>query len=152
MARFTLAAACAFCLLASARTLPAQTKIIPPEWLPALAPAVDSMLAALKEVNTQAEMNSLSRQITDMRDAQLFVAYVRLYERLDPKARAKLLQEQTTWLEARTKAARIAVESKGGSLAALEANDAEATLTEKRLSELRARLKTAPKKKQTADE
>ena len=124
----------------------APARILPPEWLPALSPSVDVMLEALKEANSQAEMNSLSRQIADMRDAQLFIAYVRLYERLDAKGRAKLLQEQTTWLTKRSQAAKAAVESKGGSLAPLEANDAEATLSEKRLTELRARLKAAPKK------
>ncbi len=99
------------------------------------------MLAQLKDAETQAEMNSLSRQVADMTDAQLFIAYVRLYERLGVSERKKLQEEQSRWLKQRTKAAREGVESKGGSLAALEANNAEVTLTEKRLAELRSRLK-----------
>ncbi len=80
-----------------------------------------------------------------MTDAQLFVAYIRLYEKLSAKERAKLVEEQAQWLKKRPKAAEAAVESKGGSLAPLEANNAELTYTERRLVELRARLKAAGK-------
>lgn len=119
--------------------------IIPAKWLPPLAPSIESTIEQFKEATGQSEMNSLSRHIADMRDAQLFILYVRLYERLAQKERAKLRQEQTAWLKARAKAARDAVESQGGSLAPLEANNAEVTLTEKRIVELRARLKIAEK-------
>ncbi len=91
-------------------------------------------------------MNAASRQVADMTDAQLFVAYVRLYEKLGTKERAVLVAEQTKWLKAREKAARDGVESEGGSLAPLEANNAEVTSTEKRLAALRARLKALPAK------
>jgi uncharacterized protein YecT (DUF1311 family) len=121
-----------------AKTTP---KIIPADWLPALAPSIKTALGDLKDANSQMEMNLLSRQIADMTDAQLFIAYVRLYERLPQKERDALLVEQTKWLQARVKAAQAGVESEGGSLAPLEANNAELTFTEKRLSELRARLK-----------
>lgn len=120
----------------------AQTNITPPDWLPALSPSIRTALEQLKEADTQAEMNSLSRQVAEMTDAQLFIAYVRLYEKLGTKERAALVAEQTKWLKARTKAASDAVESEGGSLAPLEANSAEVTFTEQRLAELRARLKT----------
>ncbi len=126
---------------------PKSFKIVPEDWVPALAPSIKSALAQLKEANSQAEMNSLSRQVADMTDAQLFVAYIRLYEKLSAKERAKLLEEQEQWLKKRPKAAEAAVESKGGSLAPLEANNAEVTYTERRLVELRARLKTAGKSK-----
>ena len=124
--------------------LAAQTpsKILPADWLPALSPSIKSALENLKEANSQNEMNRLSREVADMTDAQLFIAYVRLYERLGTKDRAALLVEQTKWLKARPKAAADGVESEGGSLAPLEANNAEVTYTEKRLADLRARLKT----------
>ena len=136
------------CSLLAAQPLAAQTKakIIPADWLPALAPSIRSALDQLKNANTQGEMNSLSRQIAEMTDAQLFVAYVRLYEKLGAKERAALVAEQTKWLKARVKAAKEGVESEGGSLAPLEANNAEVTLTEKRLQELRARLKASTSK------
>jgi len=124
--------------------------MIPEDWLPALSPSLTSALSQLKEAETQGEMNSLSRQIADRTDAQLFIAYVRLYERLGPSERKTLHDEQARWLTQRTKTAREGVESKGGSLAPLEANNAEVTFTEKRLSELRARLKALGGKNATA--
>ena len=124
-----------------------KTKIIPPEWVPALAPSIQSALEEMKEANSQTRMNLLSRQIADMTDAQLFIAYVRLYERLSAKEREKLVQEQTAWLKKRPKVAKAGIESEDGSLAPLEANNAELTFTERRLAELRARLKTAEKEK-----
>ncbi|MDQ2919013.1 MAG: lysozyme inhibitor LprI family protein [Verrucomicrobiota bacterium] len=126
---------------------PKSSKIIPNDWVPALAPSIKSALEQLKDANSQAEMNSLSRQVADMTDAQLFVAYIRLYEKLTSKEREKLVAEQTEWLKKRPKAAEAGVQSKGGSLAPLEANNAEVTYTERRLAELRARLKTAGKSK-----
>ncbi|MFN2475691.1 MAG: lysozyme inhibitor LprI family protein [Chthoniobacterales bacterium] len=118
--------------------------ILPEDWLPALTPSINSALGQLKKAETQSEMNARSREVADMTDAQLFIAYVRLYERLGASERKKLQAEQTRWLKQRAKAAREAVESKGGSLAPLEANNAEVTFTEKRLAELRVRLKAAP--------
>jgi uncharacterized protein YecT (DUF1311 family) len=142
-------------ILLSASVSLAQTstkKFIPADWLPALAPSIKSALEHLKEANSQAEMNRLSREVADMTDAQLFIAYVRLYEKLGKSERTALVAEQTKWLKARVKAAEEGVESEGGSLAPLEANNAEVTFTEKRLAELRARLKAASAKKKSADE
>jgi uncharacterized protein YecT (DUF1311 family) len=124
-----------------------KSRIIPDGWLPALSPSIKYALNQLRETNSQAEMNSLSRQVAEMTDAQLFIAYARLYERLTTKERAALVAEQTKWLKAREKVAREGIESTGGSLAPLEANNAEVTFTEKRLVELRARLTTAAAKK-----
>lgn len=120
-----------------------SSRIIPTDWLPALSPSIKTTLDDLRDADSQAEMNRLSRQVADMTDAQLFIAYVRLYERLSAKERTKLLEEQGAWLKKRPAVAKKGVESQGGSLAPLEANNAELTYTEKRLAELRARLKTA---------
>ena len=114
--------------------------MVPDDWYPALHPSIVSALAQLKEANSTAEMNSLSRQVADMTDAQLYIAYIRLYEKLSTKERAELLAEQTKWLKTRAKAATDGIESEGGSLAPIEANNAELTYTETRLKELRARL------------
>ncbi len=144
--RKSLSLAAALAFFAGTQPLPAQTKIIPEDWLPALSPSIKSALNQLRDANSQAEMNSLSRQVAEMTDAQLFIAYARLYERLSVKERATLVTEQTKWLKARAKAAHAGIESTGGSLAPLEANNAEVTFTEKRLVELRARLKAAQAK------
>lgn len=151
MLRRALLVATFICASAS---LNAQTKsrIVPEDWLPALAPSIKTSLDNLREANAQQEMNRLSREVADMTDAQLFIAYVRLYEKLTPKEREKLLAEQTAWLKKRPAVAKKGVESQGGSLAPLEANNAELTYTEKRLAELRARFKGVGAKKKSADE
>jgi uncharacterized protein YecT (DUF1311 family) len=148
IAAFTIALAAITPVLGQTKPAP----VIPEGWLPALAPSIEAALEQLKDANAQMEMNRLSRQIADMTDAQLFIAYVRLYEKLSQKERAALVAEQAKWLKARPKAAAAGVESGRGSLAPLEANNAEVTYTEKRLAELRARLKTASKKKPDSDE
>src|SRR4051794_18224745 len=141
-------------IICASASLNAQTKskIIPDDWLPALAPSIKTSLENLREANAQQEMNRLSREVADMTDAQLFIAYVRLYEKLSPKEREKLFAEQAAWLKKRPAAAKKGVESEGGSLAPLEANNAEVTYTEKRLTELRARFKAVGAKKKTSDE
>ena len=149
--RLLAIAACLAVLVGSAsaqskKKSEAGANIIPADWLPALAPSIKSALGDLKNANSQMEMNLLSRQIADMTDAQLFIAYVRLYERLPQKERDALVAEQAKWLRARVKAAQDGVESEGGSLAPFEANTAELTFTEKRLAELRARLKAVGSK------
>lgn len=135
-----------FILITPLRLSAEDSKIIPRAWQPDLAQAIDASSADLKDATAQMQMNAISRQIADMKDAQLFVVYVRLYERLNSQAREQLLAEQKEWLKAREKAARDGVESEGGSLAALESNSAEAEFTDKRILELGARLAALEKK------
>src|SRR4051812_2124675 len=144
----------AFLICACLFPVQAQTKskIIPGDWLPALAPSIKTALENLREANAQQEMNRLSREVADMTDAQLFIAYVRLYEKLPAKEREKLFAEQAAWLKKRPAAAKKGVESEGGSLAPLEANNAEVTYTEKRLTELRTRLKAVGAKKKSSED
>jgi uncharacterized protein YecT (DUF1311 family) len=124
-----------------------STSIIPVKWQPDLSAAIDRSAADLKDTTAQMQMNTLSRQIADMKDAQLFVLYIRLYERVSAKEREQLMAEQTKWLKARTKAAREAIQSEGGSLAPLESNTGEADFTNKRISELTRRLASLEKEK-----
>ncbi len=94
-------------LFGGALPLQAQSKtaIVPKEWYPALTPSIRAALEQLKTAATQTEMNDLGRQVAELTDAQLYIAYVRLYERLSTKERAALLKEQTAWLEERAEAA-----------------------------------------------
>ena len=101
----------------------------------------------LTEMQAQQGMNQLSRCLADLRDAELFAIYVRLFERLSGPERRLLLQEQEAWLVARRKAAENAVESEGGSLAPYEANSAEMKFTERRIAELTKRLSATEVKK-----
>ena len=114
-------------LVAPPAAAQSKTRITPDDWYPALNPSIRASLELLKEANSTAEMNALSRQVADMTDAQVYIAYIRLYERLSTKERAALLTEQTKWLKTRTKTAKDGVDSEGGSLAPIEANNAEVT-------------------------
>src|SRR5947209_9580522 len=120
MLRCALFLAAFFCVAASV-TAQTKSKIIPADWLPALAPSIKTSLDDLRDASSQAEMNRLSRQVADMTDAQLFIAYVRLYEKLSLKEREKLFEEQAAWLKKRPAVAKKGVESEGGSLAPPEA-------------------------------
>jgi uncharacterized protein YecT (DUF1311 family) len=119
-------------------------RIFPPQWQPEFSAAIDDLETALHDANGQGEMNRLSRQIADLRDAELFVLYITLYEKSDAKARAALFREQAAWLKQREKHAAGAVESEGGSLAPLEANVAEAAFTNERIQTLRKRIRAIP--------
>jgi uncharacterized protein YecT (DUF1311 family) len=101
---------------------------------------IEGLEYALGEATAQHEMNRLSREIADLHDAELFILYVRLYQRLPVKEQESLRAEQTKWLAAREKHARESIESKGGSLAIYESNAAEAKFTGKRIVELKKRL------------
>lgn len=140
----------AFLLLAlAAPAASGQTSrdVIPDGWYPALHPSIQSALAQLKTAKSSKEMSELSRQIAEMTDAQLFIAYIRLYENLGTKDRAALRLEQTKWLKERSEAGAKAVESEGRPLGNFEQNTAELALTEERLAELRARYTKATAKK-----
>lgn len=125
---------------ASARAQEAQQQIRPQGWQPDISATVSRLKDALQEESAQQGINRLSREIADLLDAQLFIVYTRLSERLSPRKREQLSREQARWLSARSKHAEAAIESEGGSLAAFEANDAEATFTAKRIEELQRRL------------
>jgi len=77
--------------------------------------------------------------MADVSDAQLFISYIQLMQRLDQQQRADLFKEQQAWLEARIQQASAAIISKGGSLAPLEYNDAFIEITEARLKDLQQR-------------
>ena len=116
--------------------------ITPKQWRPDVAAAIEWLEQDLQETKAQQGMNRLSRRIADLKDAQLFAVYIRLAEYLSVADRQKLCQEQEHWLLAREKYAEEHVESHGGSLAPLEANNAEIEFTEKRIAELTKRLAT----------
>jgi len=123
-----------------------QKSIIPQGWNPSLAAAIESQQADLGDAKAQMQMNRISRRIADMKDAELFVIYLRLSEHLNAKQQKNLLEKQTKWLKARSKYAESAVESEGGSLAAFESNAAESEFTDKRIKELSNKLATYEQK------
>lgn len=145
MKQLLLAGVALLCLTTGSRAQ-SEGAILPAKWRPELTEMVEQTESALANAETQTQMNGLSRNLADLKDAQLFVLYVQLYEKLLPaKGREALAAEQARWLKARTRAAKSAVESEGGSMAALEANGAEAAYTDKRLRDLTSRLTAAAK-------
>jgi uncharacterized protein YecT (DUF1311 family) len=124
----------------SAQSGEREGTILPREWRPDGTAASEWLGKDLTEMQAQQGMNQLSRCLADLRDAELFAIYVRLFERLSEPERRLLLREQEAWLVARRKAAENAVESEGGSLAPYEANSAEMKFTERRIAELTKRL------------
>jgi len=124
--------------------------IVPKGWTPTLEQAqifIEDESAA-KERKNQRFLTQTSQGMADLRDAQLFITYVRLMQALDDEERHDLFDDQERWLSAREKSARAAVDSKGGSLEPLEFSEAFRKITEERLAVLEKRLDD----KQTATE
>ena len=124
----------------SAQSGEREGTILPREWRPDITEASEWLHRDLTEMEAQQGMNRLSRCLADLKDAELFVIYVRLFEILSETERQSLIREQKQWLVAREGAAENAVESEGGSLAPYEANSADAKFTERRIAELKKRL------------
>jgi uncharacterized protein YecT (DUF1311 family) len=120
-------------------------KLIPANWAPSLSETENACKAELEKKNgrspSQQEMNEISARLAEVYDAQMFITYVQLFDRLETGKREHLFREQQQWLRERETKAADAVQSKGGSLAALEYSGAFADLTQKRIAELQSRLR-----------
>jgi uncharacterized protein YecT (DUF1311 family) len=137
-------------LLALLTDAVADETLIPHNWQPSLSAVVESCKAELEPKNgharSQRELNDISSRLADIYDVELFVTYIRLLDTLDSIQRQKLFQEQQQWLHDRATKAEHQVQSKGGSLEALEYSSAFSDLTEKRIAELRSRIpRSSPK-------
>ena len=129
-------------------TLPADAAanetLIPPDWQPSLSALEAKCKAELEPQQgrgpSQRELNEISSRLAEVYDAQLFVIYVRLLETLDAKQRQELFREQQHWLCDRATKAADQVQSKGGSLGALEYSGAFSDFTEKRIAALLRRM------------
>jgi len=114
---------------------------IPENWKPSLEQVreqIDS-LANQTAPASQQQLSQSSQNMADVADAQLFISYIQLMQRLDQQQRSDLFKEQQAWLEARIQQASAAIISKGGSLAPLEYNDAFIEITEAKLKDLQQR-------------
>jgi len=136
--------------LALARRLPSGcSQIVPESWKPSLDEVAQAIEESSKEDNqaSQQALNRASQNLADIRDAQLFIAYIQLMKTLDERGQTNLFDEQKRWLNQRGEKAQASVVSKGGSLASLEYSDTFRQITEKRLAELKARLQKRAKSK-----
>ena len=121
--------------------------LVPMEWTPSLKQAqayVEETSEAQKN-KSQFALRRASQTVADLADAQLFITYVLLMQRLNENDRSQLFNEQKGWLVQRPELARIAISSKGGSLEALEYASAFSSITAKRQAELESRLSRQPK-------
>ena len=148
--RFVIATG-VFLLMSCAPKPEPQTEQPQPQWLPVTwTPALEQVQDDLEEDlaarpnQSQQRLNRGSQNLADVLDARLFIAYVRLQQRLGAQGRQALFAEQEKWLADRAASARAAVVSKGGSLGNLEYASAFADMTRKRLAELEQRLAQQP--------
>jgi uncharacterized protein YecT (DUF1311 family) len=122
----------------------AAFQIIQEDWAPQLDYAVEFLYDALEEGHvTQAKMNHVSANVAEITDAQLFVVYTRLFQKLSPADQLDLYREQENWRIKRRAYAESRVESHGGSMAPLEHGEAFSEFTKSRINELLARIKNA---------
>lgn len=120
-----------------------KCEIVPSTWRPSLDQVAETLSEQNSEETGQQAMNVNSQNLSEIRDAQLYIVYVQLSQKLEEKSRGKLITEQQQWLAKRDAEAEAAVVSKGGSLAPLEYNSAFRKITEERVSELQHRLQQA---------
>jgi uncharacterized protein YecT (DUF1311 family) len=121
-------------LLAFRTVAVANETLIPHDWQPSLSATVAKFKAELEPRQghrpSQRELSDIASRLAEAQDAELFVTYVRLLETLDATQRRKLFREQQQWLRDRETKAAGQVQSKGGSLEALEYSGAFIDLTE----------------------
>jgi uncharacterized protein YecT (DUF1311 family) len=140
-----LFAAICLALAMASPLLWAEDPISPKGWEPSTNAATQYLKDVVQDQTGQQVINRLTGYTADLLDAQLFVAYIKLYERLDEKGKATLKEEQTQWLKKREKVSTDAAQvDQGGSLSPMEGSVAFADFTTKRLHALEARLKKLP--------
>ena len=115
----------------------------PTEWRPSLDEVAEDIKQRLTEAKAQQELNRLSRQLSDVLDARLFIACVALKKLLPEPEQIAFEQEQALWLMERIRLSKAAVSSPKGSLGPLEYSDEFNAVTEKRLREIEGRTATA---------
>ncbi len=149
--RQTLASMTLSCLLTVLSPVPVlaqnpsalYAQIVPPSWTPSLEQVAESIeeSAGTDLHASQQALNRIGQNLADLRDAQLFIVYMRLMQHLNAVMQVNLYQEQDRWLNQRKEKAQASVVSQGGTLASLEYSDTFRKITEERLKELQARLK-----------
>jgi uncharacterized protein YecT (DUF1311 family) len=121
----------------------AQTSIVPKGWIK--PERLEGALVPMqKQLDTGIAMLATAWSMADVADAELFVIYIDLYEKLPAKEREALRKEQEIWLKKREKAANAADDGQSGQIGHLQSASEHHSMTDLRIQELKARL---PKKK-----
>ena len=112
---FQIALGCLLLVLYAPETLArGRCELVPETW----APSLEQVSAYLEESAkadakaSQQTLNQNSENLADIRDAQLFILYIELMQRLDARGQAELFKEQKRWLGKRIEYAQSAVISK----------------------------------------
>jgi len=116
------------------------------DWNPdaGLDQVVDQLEEILENLMQQQPMNYTSANIASVRDAQLFILFVKYFEGLPPEQRISAIKEQEAWLEQRFKSARLsASEYEGGTMYGLIYSGEYASVTSERI-EYYKRLSETP--------
>jgi uncharacterized protein YecT (DUF1311 family) len=120
----------------------AEKNPFPEGWTPGLESLQADLEDQLQSANAQQEMNRVSGQIVELKDARLALVYLRLYSALPERERGKLKAEQKTWLAFREKnvAEQTPPPDERGSITPLEENEAFIKATDVRIKVLENRL------------
>jgi uncharacterized protein YecT (DUF1311 family) len=117
----------------------AQSPVIPKGWLK--AEDLERVEAPLqKQLDTGVAMLDTAWNMAAVKDAELFVVYVSVFEKLAEPERAALRKEQEAWLKRREKAAAAADDGKSGQIGHLQSASEHQDWTQKRIVELKKRL------------
>jgi uncharacterized protein YecT (DUF1311 family) len=134
-----------FILLLTLSALHAESPspVVPKGWLegglrPELLAQVEDSLQS--QLETGVAMNFTAWNMATVKDAQLLVVYLSLFEKLPEAGRKTLLKEQEDWLKRRQKASARADDGKSGSEGRLLAASEYQSWTEKRIAELKRRV------------
>jgi uncharacterized protein YecT (DUF1311 family) len=131
------------CHTPGAGTVGRPGSIAPLSWQPAMERTDGYFAEALEHFDAdQMELNVLTTQQAIALDGRLFLAYVRLWERLDEAGRSQLLREQKQWLKRRPSMARARNEYPEGSISPMTYNIAYSGVTREGVADLECRLQS----------
>lgn len=129
-------------LILSVTQTHAQTQVVPKEWIN-LESLSEVQVPLQAQLDTGKSMVSTAWSMARVKDAELFVTYITVWEKLPAKEREVLLSEQEKWLSLRKKTVKEADDGKSGQVGRLEAASEHQRMTEARIEVLKGRL---PKK------
>ena len=117
----------------------------PKGWSPNLDEVTARFRDELKNAHGQQEINHLSGRLAEVRDAQLALVYIQLWQKLSPKEQASVKKEQAAWIKQRERSAKEAsLVDEGGSLAPYDYCEEYIKITDLRIKEIQKRLKQRP--------
>jgi|GEM_PF-1132831 len=112
------------------------SEIIPEAWQPYLEQPFRQLEEVLEEAIQQQQMNYTSANMGFIKDAELYILYLKVYYSLPTAKAEEFKSEQQQWLKDREAYCESEVKSHGGSLAPLEYGMAFISKTQERIVQL----------------